>query len=619
MSDVLVIARREVEEKRLIFIAAAAFACMAVLMPFVPGIHGSPREIIAVVSGVFPAGYALAVAVLLGGSIVGRDITAGRMSFYFARPVSGAAIWFGKLLAAALIIVVSYLIVALPGIVVGPNAASSLWRMDAQIIGIIAAITAANFILAHAIGTMVRSRSALIAFDFFAASASVLVSWLILRPLLDGAALSAVKVLAWAAGIALFIAFIAAGTWQLVDGRTDRRRSHAAFSKVLWLVVGVFLAGAGIFTAWIVMASPSDVDNIGVYSSGGNSALVLGTTSHRFDFQPAFLMNTATGDYERLGGVWRWEGTISRDGSTFVVVQRVSYTRMIGEVVVRSTKPGAPLVRTSIMVNGWEPIVMTDDGSRIAVAQGNNLLTIYDVAQRKSLGSLRLEARPNWMFFASPDVLKIFTADKILGSPAAEPRTIASLTYDVPSRTLRHLGQTTISARFMRLESNADASRVILYPTSVAPLLCDGATLQPIATLPRHRTSVFLRDGRIALVSVDRTVSLIVTDPNGLPQRTIDLGTGWGIYRSAEVGPGSVMVSIAEQQGGKSYRAVTVDVDRGVLRTQRDLVAAKRRFLSIGGDPRTLPERPEQLMTTKEKTLVSWNALTGETKTLVGR
>ena len=161
MTDVLVIARREVEEKRMIFIAAVALACMALLMPFVPGMHGSPREVIGVVSSVFPGGYALAVAALLGASIVGADITTRRMSFYFARPVSGPAIWFGKLLAAVFLIVASYVIVALPALFTGNK--SSLWRIgDAQATLIFAGFAAALFIVGHSLGTMVRSRSALI-------------------------------------------------------------------------------------------------------------------------------------------------------------------------------------------------------------------------------------------------------------------------------------------------------------------------------------------------------------------------------------------------------------------------------------------------------------------------
>jgi len=231
----------------------------------VPGMHGSPREVIGVVSSVFPGGYALAVAVLLGASIVGADITTRRMSFYFARPVSGPAIWFGKLLAAVFLIVASYVIVALPALFTGNK--SSLWRIgDAQATLIFAAFAAALFIVRHSLGTMVRSRSALIAIDFVAAAATALFGWLIVRPLLDGVAFRALRLLAWSGGTALVIAFVAAGTWQLTDGRTDRRRSHVAFSRVLWAVIAVFLLIAGAFGAWVASASPADMDAVMVES-----------------------------------------------------------------------------------------------------------------------------------------------------------------------------------------------------------------------------------------------------------------------------------------------------------------------------------------------------------------
>ena len=82
--------------------------------------------------------FALGLAGILGSTIVGRDIAAGRMSFYFARPVGGAAIWFGKLAAAAALVVVSFFIAVAPALIAGPMTvrpiwAGNLWQLAAAI------------------------------------------------------------------------------------------------------------------------------------------------------------------------------------------------------------------------------------------------------------------------------------------------------------------------------------------------------------------------------------------------------------------------------------------------------------------------------------------------------
>jgi hypothetical protein len=619
MSHVLVIARREIEEKRLVFVAAIGFAIISLLVPLVPGVHGPAREVIALMSGVLALGYALGIAALLGGNVVGRDVSAGRMSFFFARPVSGVAIWFGKLLAAAVMIVASYLIVAFPALVAGTSSKNSIWRGNGDVIGYIAAGAVALFFLAHGIGTVVRSRSALIAIDFCAAAAATFTGWMIVRPLLDGAALHALRALAWGGAIVLFVAFIAAGAWQVVDGRTDRRRNHVAFSKVFWGIVAAFLVCAGAFAAWIALTPPSALDGIMVTADGGNYAVLHGTTTGRFDYQPAYLLNTADGTTERLGGAWRAENAIlSRDGSTFVSLHRRSYTSTTAEVEVRGTKPGSPLVDTSIVVSGWDPIAVSDDGSRLAVVH-DRVLEVYEVASRRSLGSVRLDAPVNWLFFAAPDRVKIYAEDNRNGSPKAVARTITAYDYDVASRTLHRGGAITVMARFLRLQANADGSRVIVNPLEGPPLLCDGTSLRTLAQLPRQHTAVFLRDGRIAAkFSDDNTSSLLVLSADGVLQKTIPLGRSARTFHLGEIAPGKVLVSLWERDTEIRHRTAVVDVNSGTVNVTPNLYAATRMFIGITGDPRTASEPPEQLML-DGKQLVAWNALTGTKRVLVTR
>ena len=56
----------------------------------------------------------LVLAMALGGSVIARDLGERRLGFYFARPISGGAIWAGKLAAAAVLAVGAGVLVLLP-------------------------------------------------------------------------------------------------------------------------------------------------------------------------------------------------------------------------------------------------------------------------------------------------------------------------------------------------------------------------------------------------------------------------------------------------------------------------------------------------------------------------
>src|SRR5205823_3627051 len=106
MRNALVIAAREFEEKRFVAYAAVAFAILPFVLAAIPGVSGkSPGDVLVLASLIFGTTFAVAVAVISGASFIGRDLSDGRMSFYFSRPVSSLSIWFGKLTAAILMIV----------------------------------------------------------------------------------------------------------------------------------------------------------------------------------------------------------------------------------------------------------------------------------------------------------------------------------------------------------------------------------------------------------------------------------------------------------------------------------------------------------------------------------
>ena len=115
MKNALVIAAREFEEKRFVAYAAVAIAFVPFIFAAIPRLSAkSPADTIAMGALVFGTTFAIAVGVITGASFIGRDLSDGRMSFYFSRPVSALSIWFGKLTAAILMIVGTFGVILLP-------------------------------------------------------------------------------------------------------------------------------------------------------------------------------------------------------------------------------------------------------------------------------------------------------------------------------------------------------------------------------------------------------------------------------------------------------------------------------------------------------------------------
>jgi hypothetical protein len=90
--DIFTLARREVRQRwPLLAVAVALGLIPAVASAFWPGVRPQARVV-----GTVEYFAALALAAFLGLSLIGDDLAAGRLGWYFARPLSGFAIWAGK-------------------------------------------------------------------------------------------------------------------------------------------------------------------------------------------------------------------------------------------------------------------------------------------------------------------------------------------------------------------------------------------------------------------------------------------------------------------------------------------------------------------------------------------
>ena len=582
MSQTLAIAGRELAERRFVFIAATAFALLAVLLPLAPGLHGSPRDVITVASSIFAAVFAVALAAILGATIVGRDLGAGRLAFYFARPVGAAAIWFGKLAAAAVMTGLSFAIIIVPALIATSK------RQDTGVYFAGVALSCALFFFAaHAMSTMIRSRSVLIGADFAAAVAAAAILWMLARPLLR--AILALRALAIGFGVALFVIFVAAGAWQLIDGRIDRRRSHAAFSAAFWIGIAAALALAAAFTGWIVSATPRDLARLARVepSRRGDWVVVGGLARHRLDYEPTFLINAENGETKRVD-VFR--SVFSADGSKFLAL--VPHRGEPADLVVGDSATGRT-TETDIAVDLRDfRLAALDDISRVAVVN-DGLLNVYDTRARRSVASARLPVWPDAIYFASPDVVRMY----------AVRQGLSAYEFDAAHRSLQRTG--AAGGRMTRMHVSPDGTRVATFEARKV-VVRDARTLQPLAEYDESRL-LFTHDGGIVTASSPR--GRVVVRAGG---KEIDAGPGWP-SAIRELGGGKLAVSI----GHEATRAIAIiDAERGVVVRREEGLTLPPQLIGTMFDPRALQWSPN-LIVLRGNAVLRWNALTGEKKVLV--
>ena len=104
MSGFRAVLVREVAERWLLLAGAALVGMFPLLVPFLPGFQGHPSDLRAGTAVALCFIVAALLAVVLGASVIAGEQSAGRLGFYFARPVAGWAVWAGKLAGAAVLL-----------------------------------------------------------------------------------------------------------------------------------------------------------------------------------------------------------------------------------------------------------------------------------------------------------------------------------------------------------------------------------------------------------------------------------------------------------------------------------------------------------------------------------
>jgi len=409
MRRLAAVALREITERRFVLAAAAAAAVLPFLVPLLPAVPGgdgpAARSVTALVLAcTFGAGGAL----LVGASVVGRELAEKRLSFHFSRPLSSAVVWGGKLAGGLALVLLAELVVYVPASLAGgafPSLAGT--SLPWAVLGSLLLCPVPLFLLAWVGSVALRSRSPWLVVDFLLLAGLPALLFLLVRRLVLYGALPEPSEALLALGV-LLAALLAATLAQVVAGRTDARRGHGAQSLALWgvllaaLAVGALAAERAIDPgvrrlahAW---ASPA--------GTNGERVLVRGSAKPGGRSQALYVRDLRTGAERLLPAAW--EAVTSADGSRATVVHSrpFSLPRAV-ELEAIDLGTGAS---DSLDLPEWpDGVALSADGRRLAVLAGG-ICRVVDLPSLRLVASARVPDDGDWIrvpHFVSSDRVRI--------------------------------------------------------------------------------------------------------------------------------------------------------------------------------------------------------------------
>jgi hypothetical protein len=254
MKGTLVVAAREIVERKLTFLGAFVAGLLPLGLPLLPALRGNAHEARSVAMFLLSTSIAVAFPLVFGATILVGDVAENRLAFYFSRPLHAVSIWAGKLLGALLISIGCALLAAAPVLLVEGEDAFPLATVGLDPRGLLVLTLPGVLLLlllAHVVASIARLPSAWIVLDFvlalvFAVAITVSIRGLFLTGFWDlhEVQRSPERFASWLTA-AFIAALLVASCVQVADGRTDARRSHGALSATLWALIAAMAAILG--------------------------------------------------------------------------------------------------------------------------------------------------------------------------------------------------------------------------------------------------------------------------------------------------------------------------------------------------------------------------------------
>jgi len=560
VSAVLGIARHEVRERRFLLVAAASLSLLAWTLHVAPG-PAWARALREILTPVLFMAFPTSVALAVGSSLIGRDLAEGRLSFYLSRPVSSGALWAGKFLGGAVLVLGAFFCCLIPfeSAMGGSLARDATAGWVVSLLGLMA--------FAHVTTAMYRSGSWLFALDLCLGALFASVFGAQLRHLVNAGAghllfaFELFEPFGGVIGVAISVAtagMLAAAAAQLAYGRADRHRGHVALSTVVWTLALASLGVLALWSAWVLRVTPPGVGGVGypLFAGPRGSALLFhGASWHgRAGFSPMFLMDGQSGSYVRLPLERVTPPAFATDGRTAVwVAPKVSWSNYLAPyhyltatraawqatavapityegagVVVARLDGRAPAVeeRPLDLPDAVSMALAVDGDGRQLLLSGRSSVLLLDIASGKLLASAGLSHVVAAQFL--PDGVRLYRLE-----PAARPRaTFVVLDWNPKDGSQVEKARVPGEVRMMLLARHGDLAVVSTGAREKAVLdAASGAVrLFQSATSDFPGAALVLSTGQVVL-SLDDAVRVVTR--SGEAVAALPIGPGSKVTRFA--------------------------------------------------------------------------------------
>jgi len=653
MNGILVVAARELIERRNAFLAAAVASVLPFVAPLAPWLR-SPQvgEVRGAAALVMAAGLSCGLALVYGSSTIGRDLAERRLGFYFNRPLSPLAIWGGKFLAGVVLVWVTPLIVGAPTwLATGPGFLTKPMELRylLPVLGLMA-VPAALMVLAHAVGIILRDRSVWLVLDLVAlAVVAVLVLWA-LGALFDIGAEKAVQVSEWLLLGAALTAVLVSGAVQVVSGRLDPRRGHRALSLVLWGVLLCVSAGLVAFAGWVRVTPLSAVR--GVTAAGiapsGPWLPVEARVRHGLGAEMVWLLDSASGRNVRLGASahvgWPQFSADGRHAAWVETTYSGSHAAWLGPLLGEPAKATSEVVTLDLREGDLRPrrttlifpelesnVALSTSGQRLALVH-EGMLSVFDLSNDALLASVRqpTDSSKFRLRFLGDDALWLSRAEE---NPAGPDRwKLLFYKLDLTGRRLVETGRVDDICRLGDVRVDASGRRM-LVGMSGADDECtwsereigSAALLRTFERQPGWEEwgARFLGDGRVVVAETrEGRGRLRVWSEPGLPLRDVDLGRTSQLSLLGELQPGTLLIERARSSPRYRYYVLwlplTVDLGSGEVKLLEQGLSPIGPFVRAQGGPNAAPgDLHTSLFFSADGALILRDPTTGARRTLV--
>ncbi|MGK2860131.1 MAG: YncE family protein [Thermoanaerobaculia bacterium] len=639
MTRVFALALREIVERKLLFLGAALVAVITLLVPLMP-LPGryAYGEVVDTSAFVFAFLLVVGGGVVLGATTIGRDLSSGRIAFFFTRQLDAWEIWAGRVLGMFLTLVLATFLVLLPGTLIG-GGMRHLWSGRGNQELPTAAIFAILLPLAaHYTSVALRSRSAWLALDVVALCIASGMLWTLSLPFLPfwfGRPQSL------GALFALLTACLAIAGWAgLAKGRIAPVAVHRWSAFTLWSLVAVALLSFAAWRTWVFAVSPHEIDlsKGWAHEIDGNGEWIgigSGEKKGRGGIPHEFLMSTKTGAWMRVDD--SQTVAVSADRRVAVIAKRswnwrpprwIDTTMQI--VDLTAPKPTARELGIVLPVMIWSSPTLSADGSRLAIVESKRL-SVYSLPEEKLLAVFPLDPEHRW------SQVRLLDADTVRVLTNTENGAVVS-TFDIASR--KRISEHVFSGGRPRMDRAAEHVAISSSKAGKDGVLAvhdvsEGALLAEISTpvSAMGRRFHWLADGGFALALVPDDGRRRRTETDVVGESEVVVYALDGTERLRVPLPGARRIMLAGEQRKGELLLVWSESENFLQPCERrphvvalDMASGSMRELAFEGWPKAIswgvsPEpgaASTRLFSACDGSLVMLDAATGATRELLG-